>query len=679
MIYIELLHNLSVLVALSVLSFFVDTKWPSHSASGAILQGVLFGIVAMLVILNPIYVQNEILFDGRSVALSLVTLYFGPISGIIATSIASTTQIAIGGIGAYSGVLSILISFAIGLAFRIHRKNKLEPPSTLFLYFFGILVHVCLLGMVFLGLPIESRSEVLRSISLPILATFPLATIVVGKVLSKLLQTRNDLFSLNEGKTFYQRLFIDHSAIKLLLDVNTGQILDANTSASLFYGCRLEELKSKFITDINILTDAENKLQMEYALELKKNHFTHKQRLANGQIRDVDVYSSPIFVNGRKVLYSIIHDVTDRVLSEQQVHLNISALNSASNGILITDTKGSIVWANRSFSDMSGYDLNEAFGRNPRELVRSGHQTKDYYKKMWDTILRGDVWLGELVNRRKDGSTYFEEMSITPVKDRSDNITHFIAIKQDITERKHIADQILMNMEELKKTNSELDRFVYSTSHELRAPLLSVLGLIDLNMESFSDNKESSDYLLMMKNSIQRADDTIKQILHYSRNSRLGVATEPVNIRDIVDLHIQDIRHMTEAKGVRFNVDIPLNAIIESDSMRLRIIIHSLITNAVQYQRQAETDKWIRISFEQLDDSVVFTVQDNGEGIPENKFDSIFEMFKRESSLSTGPGLGLYMVREMILRLNGTITVTSTFGEGSRFVVTLPKSRPASQ
>lgn len=672
MIYVELMHNLAALVALSVLSFFIDTRWPGSSKTGATLQGILFGIGSVLSMLSPVDFNDGVIFDSRSVALSVVSLYFGPFAALPAGLIAIVGRLMIGGAGWVSGTITIVLAVGIGLIFFNRRRLVLEPPSLAFLYLFGLLAHAVILVGVFIGLPDDRAWSTIQRIAVPMLATYPVATVLVGKILSTLVRTRVDLFALSQGKTFFHSLFREHAAVKLLFDANSGQILEANDAALNFYGWSLDEMRSMRIQQINTFSEEQVKQAMLEAKTLKRNQFTFKHRRKDGSIRDVDVYSSPIDIDGRGYLYSIIHDVTERVQAEEQLRLQISALNSASNAIVITDTDGNIIWANQAFTQVTGFDLTEAIGRNPRDLVKSGVQSTGYYSVMWESILRGEVWKGELVNKRKDGSLYYEEMTITPVHDKHGEVTHFIAIKQDITDRKASEKLLLQNYEELKKTNAELDRFVYSTSHDLRAPLLSVLGLIDLSREVVERNHEALSYLDMMRDGIKRADETIKQILIYSRNSRLKPHIEPLDVKELVEHHVQDIRHMKEAETVRFEFDFPDDSILHTDAMRIRTILQNLITNAVKYQRPEEHDKWVRIRLATSDGTSLISVEDNGEGIPEDRLESVFEMFQRNSNLSSGSGLGLYMVREMATRLGGRVTVTSRVGQGSCFVVTLP-------
>ncbi|MBM2849221.1 MAG: putative Histidine kinase, partial [Anaerolineales bacterium] len=141
-------------------------------------------------------------------------------------------------------------------------------------------------------------------------------------------------------------------------------------------------------------------------------------------------------------------DITERKLAEERLRLQSAAMESAANAIVITDRNGNITWVNPAFTRLTGYAPGEARGQNPR-LLKSGQQDESFYKMMWETILAGRVWYGEIVNRRKDGSLYTEETTITPVRDERGTITHFVDIKHDITERKQAEAEILRRNEEL--------------------------------------------------------------------------------------------------------------------------------------------------------------------------------------------------------------------------------------
>ncbi|HLF33596.1 MAG TPA: PAS domain S-box protein, partial [Cyclobacteriaceae bacterium] len=155
-------------------------------------------------------------------------------------------------------------------------------------------------------------------------------------------------------------------------------------------------------------------------------------------------------------------DITSRRQAEQEFRLKSAALQAAANGIIITDASGSIIWANQAFVRQTGYSEEEVVDRNPRELLKSGKHDREFYGKMWENILAGQVWQGELINRRKDGSLYYEEMTITPIVDQGGKITHFIAIKQDITRRKQAEESFKLASQELENLHNNLQEAIFS-------------------------------------------------------------------------------------------------------------------------------------------------------------------------------------------------------------------------
>lgn len=169
----------------------------------------------------------------------------------------------------------------------------------------------------------------------------------------------------------------------------------------------------------------------------KRMHHRFRIVRPDGAVRWIESDAEILYsAEGRpQRLIGVNRDVTEAVESEQRRRLLSAAVEAAANGIVITDREGVIQWVNPAFAALTGYDQEEAIGKNPRELVRSGRHSEPFYKQMWDTILAGRIWQGELINRRKDGSLYYEEQTITPVRNDAGEITHFIGIKQDISAR----------------------------------------------------------------------------------------------------------------------------------------------------------------------------------------------------------------------------------------------------
>jgi PAS domain S-box-containing protein len=250
------------------------------------------------------------------------------------------------------------------------------------------------------------------------------------------------------------------------------------------------------------------------------------------------------------------------------------------------------------------------------------------------------------------------------------------SVIRNITDRKHSEEQLVLQNSELMNINRELDQFVYSTSHDLRAPLTSVMGLINIALDSISDHEEVSDCLHMMETSIMRLDNVIKSIIGYSKNKRLSVVMEPINMKAIFDSIMEGISFLDDLKKVLVYSDIDTDVEFRSDKMRIQTILSNLINNAIKYRREIP-DSYVKVVFRVVDNNGIISVEDNGEGVPLNKQQQIFDMFYRNSLAADGSGLGLYIVRQNIIIMNGTINLVSEEGRGSTFTVTIPMSATA--
>ncbi len=225
--------------------------------------------------------------------------------------------------------------------------------------------------------------------------------------------------------------------------------------------------------------------------------------------------------------------------------------------------------------------------------------------------------------------------------------------------------------EKLEKTITELDRFVYSASHDLSAPLKSVLGLLNI-AKIDKDKKRTPQYLEYIEESILKLEEVIKSLISYSRNSRLEVKSEKLNIRELVEVVINELAFMASSQKIKFQNGIPDGQEIITDMQRLKIILHNLINNSIKYSDPQKTESIITISFERSAKKVTIIIEDNGIGIEANQLKKIFSMFYRATEKSTGSGLGLFIVKETLSVLGGKIKVDSEPGVGSKFKVSIP-------
>ncbi|UII28526.1 ATP-binding protein [Fulvivirga maritima] len=240
----------------------------------------------------------------------------------------------------------------------------------------------------------------------------------------------------------------------------------------------------------------------------------------------------------------------------------------------------------------------------------------------------------------------------------------------DISRRKAAEKKVKEQNTMLEKANAELDRFVYSTSHDLKAPLSSVMGLIRI-FELTENEEEKQQCLDMMKERIDTLNQFIKDIIDYSRNSRLSLEKEEVSLNKLVSDALINIQYFEQSQKIRIEKQ-NLGIVFSVDKSRLKIILNNILTNAIKYHNVDQEDPNVFIGASVKDDMLQLEIRDNGIGIADELKEQIFDMFFRATESSEGSGLGLYIAKEMADKLGGSITVESEFGVGTRFVISIP-------
>ncbi|MHB9012678.1 MAG: PAS domain S-box protein [Ignavibacteriaceae bacterium] len=277
--------------------------------------------------------------------------------------------------------------------------------------------------------------------------------------------------ALRQSEERFRKIFEDHAAVKLLIDPDTGNIVDANKAAGEYYGWSRDELKQMNVRQINTLPFEEIKIEIENIRKHKKNLIEFRQRLKDGLIRDVEVYSSKIEIGGKDYLHSIIFDITQRKQIEEELQKLSLAVEQNPISILITDLNGKIEYVNPKFTETTGYTFEEAINQNP-SILRSGSQTKDFYKNLWDTLLSGESWSGVLHNKKKNGELYWDSIIITPIKNNNGENTHFVGLQEDITDK-------VEKENELRKYREHLEELVEEKTKQLTKQNTFFRTLID--------------------------------------------------------------------------------------------------------------------------------------------------------------------------------------------------------
>ncbi len=379
-------------------------------------------------------------------------------------------------------------------------------------------------------------------------------------------------------------------------------------------------------------------------------------------------------------ILAVSEDVTARRGAEARLRLLSAGLEAAANGVVITDRQGTIVWANPAFSQLTGYAQEEVLGENPR-LLKSGQQSQEFYQEMWQTILAGQVWRGELVNRRKDGRLYTEEMAITPVRDESGEIGHFIAIKQDVTARKQAEAALRQAKEAAEAASRAKSTFLANMSHELRTPLNVIIGYSELLQDELGDlgHEEFLPDLTRIRDAGRHLLATVNDLLDLSKieAGRMDLEPETFIVSSMLDSLASEVCPLIEQNQNILHVHVAEDlGTICADPAKVRKVLFNLLHNAAKFTEHGQITLSASREKRGEEEWVVFQVRDTGIGMSPAQTRRLFEPFTQADPSATrryeGTGMGLAISQRFCRMMGGEITVESEPGQGSTFTVRLP-------
>ncbi|QCK14977.1 PAS domain-containing sensor histidine kinase [Mangrovivirga cuniculi] len=378
--------------------------------------------------------------------------------------------------------------------------------------------------------------------------------------------------------------------------------------------------------------------------------------------------------NSEWIIDGAIVDISLRKEAEDQARANQDLLKSVNenihDAIYRSTTDDKVIYANKAFLNLFGLDENiQVHQIDPQNLYRNKSDRNEIIKEVEE---KGMVKNREIFFIREDGAGFWGLISMSKMV--GEDGKHYLngAIR-DITDRKIAQINLKKKNEELRKINSQLDRFVYSASHDLRAPLTSLLGLINI-AEKDKDNLEQ--YFELMKKSIFKQDGFIKDIIDFSRNKEIPEKLERIYPGDFITEILDNLIYGNPDDRIKVNVIIEDNiSEIQCDSKRLSIILSNLISNSFKYADFNKEKPYVNISVSADSNYVIFEIEDNGIGISEKYLGKIFDMFFRAHDTSFGSGIGLYIVKETIEKLKGKIFVESTIKKGTKFIVMVPNRK----
>ncbi len=378
-------------------------------------------------------------------------------------------------------------------------------------------------------------------------------------------------------------------------------------------------------------------------------------------------------------VYGAFQDITARRRADDTRRLQSAALNAAADAIVVTDCAGTIVWVNPAFRQLTGYALDEAVGRNPRDLIKSGKQTPAFFQEFWETILAGRTWRGQVINRRKDGSLYTEEQVVTPIRDGSGAITHFVAIKEDISDRLRLEAQFrqAQKMESVGQLTSGI-------AHDFNNLLTVINGMSELVLEQIGEDHPVHADVREIQTAGERAAGLTRQLLAFSRQQVM--APRVMDLKTVVEGMTGLLRRLLGE-----DVDLVLRSEpglgrVKSDPGQIEQAIANLAVNARDAMPRGGqlTIETRNVTLGEADarqflepvppgSYVLLAVTDVGVGMDDATRARIFEPFFTTKAPGRGTGLGLSTVFGIVKQSLGAISVQSEVGKGTRFNIYFPR------
>jgi PAS domain S-box-containing protein len=714
----ELLHNATLLLALVVV---YDLLAGRHPLVGQPLRQALVGLVVagigIGVMLAPLGFEPGILFDTRSVLLTVSGAFLGTLPTAVAMGAMAACRLVQGGSAAWTGVGVILASGGIGIAWRRRRRAPLEDVSWQELYGLGLIVHVVMLALM-LTLPRAAVWRVLRGVALPVLLIYPLATAVLGALLANRLRRERASALLEDSAGRYRSLFENNHAVMLLIDARDGAIVDANPAASRFYGWTRAELQAMHITQIDTAPSGEVRAGMG-ARDARLDDFLFQHRRADGSLADVELIGGPITIQGRQLLYSIVHDVSGRrrvetALRESEEELR-ALFETASVGMAQADVhSGRWLRVNGKMCEIAGYPADELLRMHVPELTHPEDRERDW--QAFQRVVRGEASDYRLEKRyiRGDGTHVWVNVNMTVTRDADGRPLRTVATIEDISERKRAEQEardllaaaeqsrraLLSVVEDHKRAEEErqrlglqladarrmesVGRLAGGVAHDFNNALGIILGHAELALNAVEPGDRLRRDLGAIREAAMRSANLTRQLLAFARQQTIAPK--------VLDLN-HEVGHMLTMLRRLIGEDIQLTWMpgaglwpVKMDPAQLDQVLANLLVNArdaiggvgriTVETRNAVVDEasCARLAGGVPGEYVLLAVRDDGRGMDKDVLEHLFEPFFTTKEVGRGTGLGLATVYGIVQQNSGLIDVHSEPGQGAAFSLYLPRT-----
>ena len=459
-------------------------------------------------------------------------------------------------------------------------------------------------------------------------------------------------------------------------------LAECNDVMAKMYGYETaEEVVDKPVIEIL----GQNKSQNSNTISFE-SFVTAGYRVNNSETREVDKEGQAKYFlnNGLGIIeedhlvriWGTQRDITELRQVQEQLRKLSRAVEQSADSVIIMSTEGKIEYVNPKFTEVTGFTYKEVSGKYPFILLK-GDVPDKLYNEIRSSMENGQDWKGEYYNKKKDGERYWEYATISPIKDENGNVTHFLYVKEDITERKQFENELMAAKERAEEASQAKSQFLANMSHEIRTPMNGIVGMAQL-LTLTDLNDEQSEYVDMIHYSSDVLLKIINDILDFSKieAGKFKLSEEEFNMRESLEAMFKFLKSEADIKNLKFVYKNPkeLDINVFGDKYRLNQILTNLVSNAIKFTQEGE----IKIVAKELERDkervrIEFVISDTGIGIPSDKFDNLFESFTQLENPYVkqymGTGLGLSIVKRLIEIMNGEIHVESEEEKGSVFTV----------
>jgi PAS domain S-box-containing protein len=494
---------------------------------------------------------------------------------------------------------------------------------------------------------------------------------------------------LNERNKFIETVLNNIQTGLVVTDISTGEIIYTNSKSEEIFRYSKEELKS-----FNRLLELEIPDEIyreDIKLKIFKTIFSRshtKIKLQNVKITPPNEYEkhitlSIIPLHDQKIVIASIEDVSYQRKAEEQILQLSRAVEQSPVSVVILSVEGQIEYVNPKFCETSGFDYEEAIGKKFRLLDRQAEYSNEI-ENIYNSLFAGEEWKGEYKNRKKNGDNYWELISLSPIRS-GEQIIHFLAVAEDITERKKMENRLKVALDKAEETSRLKSIFLGNMSHELRTPMVGILGFAQILKDELADPNNIEMVELLIKSG-KRLLTTLESILEFSQleSKQIYINTTAVNLSQKVTGIIRNFNDRLKEKNLNLKLnffDKEVNALV--DERLFNQVLNNIIDNAIKFTPAGEITIVTSKTIENGAVWGILKISDTGIGISKEKQKIIFEDFRQASEGRTrsfeGNGLGLTVAKKIVEMMNGYITVESELGTGSQFNIYLPAVIPESE